>query len=77
MQLVEIYPSNKPAAPSEDSWRKTKQRMGLLQTAANYRREPMKLVDDVWPFQQMTLSFTKITGEIPVRDNGKCIQMDM
>lgn len=37
----------------------------------------MKLLDDVWPFQQMTLSFRKITGEIPVRDNGECIQMDM
>lgn len=38
MLLVEIYPSNKPVAPSEDSWRKTKQRMVLLWTAANYRR---------------------------------------
>lgn len=38
MQLVEIYPSNKPVAPSEDSWSKPKQRMVLLWTAANYRR---------------------------------------
>lgn len=78
VQPVEIYPSNKPFAPSEDSWRKTKQRTEVLGVESSQpETEPMKLLDDVCPFPQMTLTFRQITGAIPVRDNGKCIQMDI